>query len=555
MKLLEIDALRVEAERQGGRSALVDHISLHLAPGEVLGLIGESGAGKSTIGLATLGFARPGTRITHGRILFRGVDLLRMPAAELRRLRGNRIAYMAQSAAAAFNPALRLGRQITHGPVRRGLMPLAEARAEMVSLFQRLRLPNPERFGQRYPHEASGGQLQRAMAAMALIARPELLVLDEPTTALDVTTQIDFLTIVSELIEERRLSALYITHDLALVAQLASRIIVLRAGKVEEEGATEGVLLRPKSPYARMLVAARQSALTSATAVPAQAPLLEARGISASYRQGVAVVDDVSLSLQQGEILAVIGESGSGKSSLARVILGLLPQRSGEIVYAGAPLPALHRRTRQVLRQIQFVHQQPDLALNPRQRVKDIIGRPLDVFFGNLGRQRAHRIDTLLETVGLPTSYSTRYPTKLSGGEKQRVCIARALAAEPALLICDEVTSSLDTLLAKDILSLLKRLRTERSLACIVITHDFGVVRALADTVAVMHRGKVVERGPAQAVLDSPQHAYTRQLLAAAPEMRLHWLRDRRLATAAASPAARSDSNPVAKGVSHAHLA
>ncbi len=521
--ILAIEDLRIEASNG---AVLVDGIDLVVARGEVLGLIGESGAGKSTIGLAALAYARPGCRITGGRILLDGVDLRGLDAAGRRGIRGVRVAYIAQSAAAAFNPALRLYEQVCEGPVRHGLMSKDEARRWAVELFMALDLPNPQHFGERYPHQVSGGQLQRAMAAMAMSCRPDILVLDEPTTALDVTTQIEVLALLKRLIQEHNTAALYISHDLAVVAQVADRILVLRNGKQVEAGTTAQILGAPATDYARALVAERSGAEATASdpgAVRGDS-VLEIRNVSAAYGTYV-VVKDVTLTVARGETLAVVGESGSGKTSLAQTIVGLLPRQAGAIRFRGADLaPRFQNRSRDQLRRVQFVYQSPDVALNPRQSIGEIIGRPVDFYFGRSAGACRERVAELLDLVGLPAEFAARWPGQLSGGQKQRVCIARALAAEPDLVICDEVTSALDPLVAEEILKLLRRLHDELGLAYLFITHDLGTVRRIADRVAIMLRGQMVAEGPTARVFAPPLHPYTKMLLESVPEMRTDWL-------------------------------
>jgi peptide/nickel transport system ATP-binding protein len=529
--ILRIYQLRIAATTEGGDQAhtIVDDVSLTLDRGEVLGLIGESGAGKSTIGLAALGYTRPGCRIVGGRIEVDGVDIRSLNADGRRRLRGRRVAYIAQSAAAAFNPARTLYSQVCEGPVRHRLMGWEEARQQAVVLFRELDLPKPESFGERYPHQVSGGQLQRAMAAMAMSCRPDILVLDEPTTALDVTTQIEVLAVLKRLIREHRTAGLYITHDLAVVAQVSQRIMVLRHGKMVEEGAADQVLQRPRQDYTRRLVAERRAAAErNVVRHPAAAPLLQLTNVVASYRSLARVINDVSLTVPRGETVAVVGESGSGKSTLARVVTGLLPREAGEIAFAGASLPRRYQeRSRDQLRRIQMIYQMPDVALNPRQTIGEIIGRPLRFYFGRRGAAVRERVAELLRLIDLPESFAARRPGELSGGQKQRVCIARALAAEPDLVICDEVTSALDPLVADEILKLLKRLQDELGLTYVFITHDLGTVRRIADRVAVMLKGALVAFGPTEKVFAPPYHPYTELLLSSVPEMRTDWLDER----------------------------
>lgn len=522
--VLTIRGLKVAAPNG---AILVDGIDLDLAPGEVLGLIGESGAGKSTIGLAAMGYGRGGCKIVGGSIDVAGTSLMDGSRRTRERIRGARIAYVAQSAAAAFNPAIRIGEQIIESALYHGKMKRAEAEAWKLELLKTLQLPDPENFGERYPHQVSGGQLQRAMVAMAMSCRPDILVLDEPTTALDVTTQIEVLALLRRLIARYQTSALYITHDLAVVAQIADRIMVLRHGKLVEQGTAEQILEAPGDDYTRSLVAERQGNLAG-DVITRQAGdvLLDVRNIHAYYGK-TAVLDDISCQVRRGETLAVVGESGSGKSTLARAIAGLPPYASGMITLGGQKLErSFKNRTREELRRIQLVYQLPDVALNPRQKVGDIIGRPMEFYFGLTDVPRQQEVKRLLELIGLPAEFADRLPGALSGGQKQRVCIARALAAKPDLIICDEVTSALDPLVAEDILRLLRRLQDELGLSYLFITHDLGVVRRLADRTLVMQRGKIVEQGPTAEIFQPPFHPYTQELVTSVPELRRDWLDD-----------------------------
>jgi len=522
-----MESLRIEARAEHGGPArpIVDGIDLELHRGEVLGLIGESGAGKSTIGLAALGYTRPGCLITGGRIVFDGLDVRELSLEQRRALRGRRIAYIAQSAAAAFNPAKRLYQQICEGPVRHGLMDRGAARAQAVQLFRELDLPSPETFGDRYPHQVSGGQLQRAMVAMAMSCRPDILILDEPTTALDVTTQIEVLAAIRKMIREHHTAGLYITHDLAVVAQVSNRIMVLRHGKQIEEGTADQILNEPRMDYTRALVAVRDATGRRGPERTGAEPILEIADLAASYARLARVLDDINLSVRKGETVAIVGESGSGKSTLARVITGLLPRERGDVRFRGGSLsPALAQRSRDVLRRIQMIYQMPDIALNPRQRVGEIIGRPLSFYLDMEGKRRERRVAELLQSIDLPPEFAHRLPGELSGGQKQRVCIARALAAEPDLIICDEVTSALDPLVADGILDLLGRLQRDHGYAYLFITHDLGTVKRIADRVAVMLKGRIVAEGPREEVFAPPYHPYTKLLLSSVPEMRLDWL-------------------------------
>jgi peptide/nickel transport system ATP-binding protein len=523
--LLEIRDLHIEGHFDDAWHPLVKGIDLTLQRGEVLGLIGESGAGKSTLGLAAMGYTRDGCRIARGSIRFDGQDLRQCSAEELRKLRGLRIAYVAQSAAASFNPAQRLIDQHVETAVQNGGINRAQAESEAVELYRVLRLPDPERIGRRYPHQLSGGQLQRAMTAMAMACHPDLIIFDEPTTALDVTTQIEVLAAIRDAVTRYGTAALYISHDLAVVAQMADRIMVLRHGGLVEEAETRQMLAAPQQDYTRSLWAVR-SFRTEPKADPQRsAPLLELHKASASYGDQ-PVLHEVSLQLQRGQTLAVIGESGSGKSTTARVITGLLQPSSGQVLYDGAALPAdFRRRSKEQLRRIQMIYQIPDTALNPRQNIADILGRPLAFYLGLKGKALRERVADLLEMIELdPGKFMQRQPRELSGGQKQRICIARALAAEPELIICDEVTSALDQLVAEGILKLLDRVQRKLGVSYLFITHDVATVRAIADQVVVMQRGRVVDQGERQRIFTPPFHDYTGLLFSSEPQMDPDWL-------------------------------
>ena len=520
--LLEMRGLKIEGYSNDAWHPIVKGIDLSLKRGEVLGLIGESGAGKSTLGLAGMGFARPGCRISAGTITFDGIDLVNASAAEKRSLWGSRIAYVAQSAAAGFNPAHRIIEQTVETAINHGVMEREKAEADARDLYGRLQLPNPNTIGARYPHQVSGGQLQRAMTAMAMSCRPDLIIFDEPTTALDVTTQVEVLAAMRNIVEQFNTAAIYITHDLAVVAQMAHRIMVLRYGNLVEEAPTRAMLKEPSQDYTKSLWAVRKLVKPESQG---EDIVLQIQNVDASYGNGVKVLDDVTVSVPRGRTVAVVGESGSGKSTLARAITGLLPISKGTISFNGKVLTTkLKDRDRDQLRRIQMIYQSADTALNPRQTVRDIIGRPLEFYLSLKGAENDKRIVKLLESIELDESFIDRYPSEMSGGQKQRISIARALAAEPDVIICDEVTSALDQIVQEGILQLLMKLQRDTNVTYLFITHDIATVRAIADEIVVMNKGKVVQQGLKSKVLNPPYPAYTELLLSSVPEMDPDWL-------------------------------
>ncbi|MBN9270874.1 MAG: ABC transporter ATP-binding protein, partial [Mesorhizobium sp.] len=493
-KLLDIRNLRIEATVYPPGEApktitLVHDVSLTLEKGKVLGLIGESGAGKSTIGLSSMAYGRGGVRITGGEVILNGRDILKAGARGIRALRGREVCYVAQSAAAAFNPAHKLIDQVVEAAMLHGTATRAEAEKRAIALFKKLSLPNPETIGERYPHQVSGGQLQRVMTAMALCSEPDLIVFDEPTTALDVTTQIDVLAAIKDAIRDTHVAALYITHDLAGVAQVSDEIMVLRHGRLVEWGGTRQIIKEPRQEYTNALVSVHE--IEHHEQQPGTAPMLSVKNVTAAYGGGhVKVLKNVSVDIYPGQTLAVVGESGSGKSTLARAITGLLPPEQGSVVFDGRTLGnRLADRPKEDLRQLQMIYQMADVAMNPRQTVGTIIGRPLEFYFGMKGRERDKRVAELLDEIEMGKGFIDRYPAELSGGQKQRVCIARSLAAKPKLIICDEVTSALDPLVAHGILKLLLNLQQVEKVAYLFITHDLATVKSIADSIAVMYRG------------------------------------------------------------------
>ena len=528
-----VNGLRVVARAADGETPIVKDVSFRIEPGEVLALIGESGSGKTTIALSLMGYARHGCRIAAGTIRIGETDVLSLTEAERRQLRGRRVAYIAQSAAASFNPSRTVMDQVVETARIHSLMPRSEAERKAVALFRELALPSPDTIGQRYPHQVSGGQLQRLMAAMALMSDPDLVILDEPTTALDVTTQIEVLHAFRRVVRERKTTAVYVTHDLAVVAQMADRILVLRDGAQREIGSTPQIIGAPQDEYTRSLIAAATPKARPTDMAPeGETPLLEIRHLVAGYgaigkngRPAAPVLDDVSLTLKRGQAVGVIGESGSGKTTLARVVAGLVAPAGGQVLFDGRPLPALvAQRTLDELRRIQIVFQMADTALNPAHTVGDILARPLQLYRGLKGDALQRRILQLLDLVQLPASCAKRLPAGLSGGQKQRVNLARALAAEPDLILCDEVTSALDTVVGAAILDLLAQLRRELGVSYMFISHDLNTVRAVCDDIVVLYAGQKVEALGRDAFARAARHPYFHLLATSVPELRPGWL-------------------------------
>ena len=538
--LLEVDDLKISARRDDDSLLpIVKGVSFSVARGEVVALIGESGSGKTTIALSALGYTKPGLEFAGGEVRLEGEDVITMGSDQLRTLRGQRVAYLAQSAAATFNPALTIGEQVTESCVLHGILNQEQANERAETLYRALELPDPDRLGRRYPHQVSGGQLQRLMAAMALCGKPDLLVLDEPTTALDVTTQIEVLKAFKSVIKQEGSAAIYVTHDLSVVAQIADHIVVLYAGEVQEHGSAEQVVNQPGHDYTRRLMHAVRPPPAAGQGDESlgehrrESPALQVKDITAGYGRihngmpAITVLRDVNVSIERGHTVGVIGESGCGKSTLARVMAGLLPAAQGQVLLDGDELqPALQKRKRSELQKIQFVFQMADTALNPRQRIDHILGRPLGFYLGLKGQEKRRRILELLDMVELPQDFAGRYPEELSGGQKQRVNLARALAASPEVLLCDEVISALDSIVGANVIELLKRLRKQTGVSFVFISHDLSTIASFADKIVVLYAGRVVEQGTADHVLSPPYHPYTRLLISSVPELRVGWLEE-----------------------------
>ncbi|MBY4771361.1 ABC transporter ATP-binding protein [Burkholderia ambifaria] len=539
--LVQVRGLRVVGGRPGGvETTIVHDVDFDVGRGEVLALIGESGSGKTTIALSLMGHARAGCRIAGGSVKLGGTDVCTLSAQALTALRGRKVAYIAQSAAAAFNPSRTILDQVIESALIHKTMTKRDAQAKAVELFRALALPEPETIGKRYPHQVSGGQLQRLMAAMALITDPELVILDEPTTALDVTTQIDVLQAFKSVIRRYGMSAVYVSHDLAVVAQMADRIVVLSDGVIREAGDTEQILHAPTHPYTQSLIAAvtpndaERDAQAQAQEPAEPAPLLDVRGAIAGYGGRTAkgwpakvILHEVDLRIGRGQTVGVIGESGSGKTTLAKVIAGLVPATGGAILLDGEPLARdIVKRTKEQHRRVQIVFQNADTALNPVHTVERTLARPLAFYHGIKGARARQRVAELLELVRLPPAVASRRTGELSGGQKQRVNLARALAAEPDLILCDEVTSALDTVVGAAIIELLRDLQAKLGVSYVFITHDIAKVRAISDDIVVLYAGRRVETGSRDALCAPPYHPYSHLLVSSAPELRAGWLDD-----------------------------
>jgi len=581
----EISDLRIELVGSG--ADVVDEIRLRVAAGEVLGLVGESGSGKTTVGMALLGYCRPGGRVAAGEIQIGGQSIAALSDAELRGLRGRVVSYVPQDPGTALNPALRIGRQLRETLAAHTEASDDEIDRRVLESLAEVALPADQAFLRRYPHQLSGGQQQRVAIAMAFVCRPRVIVCDEPTTGLDVTTQATVLATLRDLCRRHAVAAVYVSHDLAVVAELADHVAVMYAGRIVEAGPARELFAAPRHPYSRRLLRAVPDleGKRAVVGIEGRAPLPGARpegcffaprcslarddcraafppesavgeghmvrcyhaaealaepiaaapGAGAELSAGAPVLSiagldahhgsrhtlfDVDLALHRNECLALVGESGSGKTTLARCIAGLHGERTGSLQLDGEELArTAGSRSREVRRQIQYVFQNPYASLNPRRTVGQTIARQLELFFPGDRRERSRRVADCLERVALDATAANRFPDQLSGGERQRVAIARALAAEPSVLVCDEVTSALDVSVQAAIVDLLRELRAEMGLSVLFVTHNLALIRTIADRVAVMTGGRIVEVGPVGAVFAAPEAQYTRELLANTPRV------------------------------------
>ena len=602
--LVRVEGLTIDFWSNDRWNNVVNDTTFSIARGEALGLVGESGCGKTTTALALLGFQRPGSRIRSGTIAFGGRDLARISGRELQKVRGRRVSLVPQNPTTALSPGLRIGAQLVEAMAVHDIGTSGADRTRRArELIAHVRLPDPERTARKYPHQLSGGQQQRVVIAMALACDPELIVLDEPTTGLDVTTQAQILDLLRRLRAELGMAMVYVTHNLGVVAAVCDRVGVMYAGELVEDAPVHELFSRPRHPYTRGLIDAVPSVaaphrsrdfvlrgllkrselpkgcrfsprcdfaeeacfeqrqvlrpvaeahdvacrrveeverLTASRAsvssyVPlvaaADEPLLDVADLSITYdrrrrrpgstgRPPLVVVQDVTFDLRARETFSLVGESGSGKSTIARTVGGLLRPLSGQLTFEGRDLAAtVESRSKDVRREIQIVLQNPDASLNPRQRVHQIVGRPLELFFGLRGKARRAGVAKALEDVRLDAAFASRYPDELSGGERQRIAIARALAARPRLMLCDEILSALDVSVQTNIVELLRELQAEQGIAYLFISHDLAVVRALSHRVGVLYLGELCEVGSAEDVYAPPYHPYTHMLLSAVPEI------------------------------------
>ena len=539
-KLLEVKDLRISAYNDEKQEIkIVKGVTFDIYKGQVVALIGESGSGKTTISLASLSYTKPGLEFTGGEVRLNGEDVLTAPPLRQRQIRGANVAYLAQSAAATFNPAITINEQVTESAVLHGILSQEEATERAVELYHALELPNPDRIGFRYPHQVSGGQLQRLMAAMALCGKPDLMVLDEPTTALDVTTQIEVLKAFKKVIREENSAAIYVTHDLAVVAQIADHIVVLYGGEIMEQGSADQIINHATHAYTKRLMdAVRPKPIAGlGTAVGEEherdISAVSVSDMTAGYggivngEPAIPILRDVSVEVKNAHVVGVIGESGCGKSTLARVIAGILPQARGSVKLDDSELQGdLNNRKLDELQKIQFVFQMADTALNPKQTISQILGRPLEFYHGLRGKAKHAKVAEILEMVELPPAFASRYPMELSGGQKQRINMARSLAANPEVMLCDEVTSALDSIVGANVIKLLTALRDKTGVSFVFISHDLSTVASFADEIVVLYAGRVVEQGPTDEVLEPPFHPYTRLLISSVPELRIGWLED-----------------------------
>ncbi|MRX52156.1 dipeptide ABC transporter ATP-binding protein [Paracoccus sp. S-4012] len=526
--VLSVEGLTISVATEAGLRPLVQDVTFTLSRGETLAIAGESGSGKSITSLAVMGLLPPNVRPTAGRVLLGGTDLLALPESRMRAIRGDRVAMIFQEPMTSLNPVMTVGAQLIEAIRAHEPVSLREARARAIEALDAVRLSEPARRMGQHPHELSGGMRQRVMIAMALALKPDLLIADEPTTALDVTVQREVLDLLRDLRRETGTALILITHDMGVVAEMADRVLVMKDGHMVEQGPVAQVFEAPREPYTRALLSAvpRMGSRPPEPAPPPAAPVLVLRDLVVGFDAGagllgrpthrVHAVEGVSLTIGERETFALVGESGCGKSTIAKAIAGLVAF-SGEIEVAGRVLRSQADVTREVRRQAQLVFQDPAAALDPRMRVGDLVAEPLVIHGIGTREERRAKVEALFERVGLTRAQIDRYPHEFSGGQRQRICIARALALNPKLIVADESVSALDVSVQARVLALLKELKDQFGMSYLFISHDMAVVDSIADRVGVMYLGQIVETGTREQVFGNPRHPYTRRLIEAVP--------------------------------------
>lgn len=533
--LLSVENLRVVFNTRNGQTVAVEDLTFSLNKGQVLGIVGESGSGKSVACYSLLGLIpMPPGKIESGRVLFQGRDLLQLPEEEIRKVRASKIAMIFQDPMTCLNPYMRIVDQLTETLIVHNAMSKQQARLKAIVALVEVGIHNAAERIDQYPHQFSGGMRQRVMIAMALLAGPELLIADEPTTALDVTVQAQILSLIKELQKKRQLTVIFITHDLGVAAQMADHILVMEKGRLVEQGDTQTIFKTPAQAYTQKLLSAvltTAKPITEHTVNYDKKPLLEVKQLQIGFPQFsgaffrkiksfVKGVDDVSIKIYEGEVLGLVGESGSGKSTLGRSIIRLIDSQTGEVVFNGTELSGLDgEQLKNARRDFQMIFQDPYASLNPRMTVFDTLAEPMLVHGLANKSNVLEQVNQLMDDVGLDRRFIRKYPHEFSGGQRQRIAIARAIALKPKLIVADEPVSALDVTIRAQILALLLNLTQKHKLTMLFISHDMSVVRYLCDRVVVMQKGKLVEEGDTETLFASPQQPYTRQLLAAIPKL------------------------------------
>lgn len=529
--VLAVQNLNVDFETDQGTKQILHDISLAVHPHETVCLVGESGSGKSVTSFSVMGLLPQNGHVASGSIRFEKQDLLKLGDKAMRRLRGDQLSMIFQEPMTALNPVLRIGKQLTDVIKAHQAVDRKTAFDQALSLLKQVEMPEPAKKLQMYPHELSGGQRQRVMIAMAIACKPQLLIADEPTTALDVTIQAQILELINKLKDQEGMGVLFITHDMGVVAQIADYVVVMKQGRIVERGTAQTIFEHPQNAYTKKLLAAVPDVdaphIAQHSQVTDKQPLLAVQHLTKVYQDkkqlfrkraaGLKAVNDVSFHIYPGETLGLVGESGSGKSTLGRTILGLEQKTAGKMVYAGKELPPFNHRQAALIAKMQMIFQDPFGSLDPRQKIGDAIEEVMAIHHQMNAQARHQRMLQLLQAVDLDEASANRYPSEFSGGQRQRIGIARALALDPSLVVCDEAVSALDVSIQAQVLDLLKQLQEKLKLTYLFITHDLGVVREISDRILVMYLGTIVETGTTEQIFTNPVHPYTKRLLAAIP--------------------------------------